>query len=111
MLIYPAWETQIALLIAKKVKILTKYLDFSNIFSKEKASILPRVTKLNEYTIKLLKGQQLPYRPIYSLGLVKFKTLKTYIETNLANGFIWPSKLPTSAFILFIKKLDGSFRL
>ena len=37
--------------------------------------------------------------------------LKTYIKTNLANGFIWPSKLPTSTLILFIKKPDGSFRL
>ena len=34
-----------------------------------------------------------------------------YIETNLANGFIRPSKSPTSALILFERKLDSFFQL
>ena len=37
--------------------------------------------------------------------------MKTYIETNLKNGFIRPSKFPAGAPILFDKKPDGSFRL
>ena len=37
--------------------------------------------------------------------------LKTYIKTNLANGFIRPSKSPAGAPILFDKKPDGSLRL
>ena len=45
--IYLAREAQIPLLVAEEVKILTKYSDFSNVFSEEKASILPKVTKLN----------------------------------------------------------------
>ena len=48
MSIYPAQETQIASLLAKKVKIPTKYSDFSDIFSEEKASILPKATDLNQ---------------------------------------------------------------
>ena len=55
--------------------------------------------------------KQPPYRPIYSLGLVELETLKTYIETNLANGFIRPSKSPASAPILFVCKPNGSLRL
>lgn len=51
------------------------------------------------------------YGPIYSLGLIELKTLKVYIETNLANGFIWPSKSPTRVLIVFIQKPDGGFRL
>ena len=39
------------------------------------------------------------------------KTLKIYIETNLANSFIRPSKSLTGALILFIRKKDGSFQL
>jgi len=35
------------------------------------------------------------------------KTLKAYIETNLANGFIQRSSLPTAAPILVGKKKDG----
>ena len=39
------------------------------------------------------------------------ETLKAYIETNLANGFIRSSKLPASAPILFDWKSDSSLRL
>ena len=42
---------------------------------------------------------------------MELKTLKAYIETNLANGFVRPSKSPASALILFDRKSDGSFRL
>ena len=57
--IHPAQEAQIALLVAEKVKISTKYLDFLDVFLEEKALILPKVTKLNQHTIKLQEGQQL----------------------------------------------------
>ena len=73
--------------------------------------MLPKRTDLNEYAIKLEKDKQLPYKPIYSLGLVELKMLKTYIETHLKTGFIQPSKSPASAPILFVKKPDGSLRL
>lgn len=33
--------------------------------------------------MKLKEDKQLFYRTNYSLGLMKFKTLKTYIKTNL----------------------------
>ena len=49
---------------------------------------------MNEHAIKLEEGKQPLFGPIYSLGPVKLETLKTYIDINLANGFIWPSSLP-----------------
>ena len=54
---------------------------------------------------------QLPYGPIYNLGPVELETLKTYIKTNLANGFIRSSKFPAGAPIFFDKKPDCSFQL
>ena len=39
------------------------------------------------------------------------ETLKTYIETNLANGFIRLSKSSAGAPILFDRKSDGSLWL
>ena len=111
MVIYPARETQIALLVVEKVKIPTKYSDFSDVFLEEKASILLEATEINQHAIELQKGQQPPYGPIYSLGPVELKTLKTYIKINLANDFIRPSKSPAGALILFIGKPNGSFRL
>ena len=66
---------------------------------------------MNEHAIKLEENKQLPFRPIYSLGLVELETLKTYIKTNLANGFIQSFKSPNRAFILFDRKLDRSLYL
>ena len=81
-------EAQLASLLNKKVKIPDKYSDFTDVFSKEKALVIPERTKLNEHAINLENGKQLPYRLIYSLGLVELETLKTYIKTHLKTGFI-----------------------
>ena len=75
------------------------------------ASKLPEHTGINDHAIELVEGQQPPYGPIYSPGPVELETLKAYIETNLANGFIRPSKSPNGASILFDQKSDGFFQL
>ena len=85
------------LLLAKKVIVVAKYLDFANIFLEELANIPLEQIGVNKHTIKLEKSKQPPYRPIYSLKPVKLKTFKTYIETNLANNFIRALKLPAGA--------------
>ena len=108
MAIHPARKAQIALRVAEKVQIPTKYSDFLDVFLEEKALILPKATELNQYAIELQDGQQPLYRPIYNLSLMEPKILKLYIETNLANGFIRPLKSPASALILFVGKPDGS---
>ena len=88
-----------------------KYLDFIDVFSKESVEVLPERTEINKHAIKLKDGKQPPYGPIYSLSPVEFESRKTYIKTNLTNGFIQPSKSFASAPILFICKLNGSLRL
>ena len=102
---------QIASLFAKEVRIPDEYLDFADIFSEAKALMLPERTKLNEHAIDLEDGKQPPYGPIYSLDPVELETLKTYIETHMKTGFIWPSKSLASTLILFDKKPDGSLCL
>ena len=110
---HPSRRAKIAVLVANEAptSIPTEYSDFTDVFSLELASELPEYTEINDHAIKLVDGQQPPYGPIYSLGPVELKTLKTYIETNLKNGFIRPSKSPAGAPILFDKKPDGSLRL
>ena len=88
-----------------------EYSDYSDVFSTENAAELSENTGINEHAIKLEDGKQPSFGPIYSLGLLELETLKTYIETNLANGFIWLSKSPAGAPILFDWKPDGSLRL
>ena len=88
-----------------------EYSDYGDVFSAKNAAELPKNTGINEHAIKLEEGKQPPFGPIYSLGPVELETLKTYIETNLANGFIRPFKSPAQVLILFNQKPDGSFRL
>ena len=104
---------QVAALIADEapITIPAEYSDFEDVFSKESAAVLPEHTEINTHAIDLEEGKQPPYGPIYSLGPVELETLKTYIKTNLANGFICPSKSPAGTPILFDKKPDGSFCL
>ena len=109
--IHPDREAQIASLLTKEVKIPDEYSDFTDVFSEEKALVLPERTEFNEHAIDLEDSKQPPYGPIYSLGPVELETLKTYIETNLKTGFIRPFKSPAGAPILFDKKPDGSLRL
>ena len=111
--VYPDREVQIAALTIDKtlISIPAKYLNFENVFSKKYIVLLPKYIEINIHAIDLEKGKQLSYRSIYNLGSVELKTLEIYIETNLANGFIYPLNSPTSAPILFGKKPHGSFRL
>ena len=88
MTIYPARKAQLALLLAEEVTVIAENLDFANVFLEESANIFPEQTGANQHAIDLEKGKQISYRPIYSLQPVEHKTLKTYIKTNLANGFI-----------------------
>ena len=110
MTIHPEHKAQIALLKAEETSVFVpaEYLDFANVFSKELAAVLSEHTEMNTHAIDLDEDKQPPNEFIYSLGLVKLKTLKTYIETNLINGFIYFFKFPARAPILFDQKPDGS---
>lgn len=102
MSIYQAWVAQIALLVVKKVFVLNKYLDLANIFLRKSAMELLKRCDINKYSINLKPSMQPSYDPIYRLGPVELKTLKTYIENNLANNFIQQFKSFVEALILFI---------
>jgi len=51
------------------------------------------------------------FGPIYLLSEVEQLALRDFLDENLTNKFIRPSKSPASAPILFIKKKDSSLRL
>ena len=70
--VYPSQRPQISGLIAKEAlkKIFAKYSDFADVFSPDLAFELPKYTGINDHAIKLVKGEQPSYEPIYSLKLV-----------------------------------------
>ena len=109
--VYPLQRPQISGLIAEEasIKIPNKYADIADVFSPDLVFALPKHTGINDYTIKLIDGKQPSYRPIYSQKLIELETLKAYIEINLANGLIKPSKSPAGAPILFDQMSDGFF--
>ena len=111
--IHISHKPQISNLIAEEAfrKVLNKYINFADIFTLNLVSKLLEHTEINDHTIELVDDRQLPYGSIYSLGLVELETLKAYIETNLANGFIKSSKFPAGTSILFNRKSDGSLQL
>ena len=92
------------------IKVLAEYFDYSNVFSAKNIPELLEHTRMNEHTIKLKEGKQSPFGSIYSLSLVELEMLKTYIKTNLTNSFIWPSKSPAGALILFDWESNRSLR-
>ena len=83
-----------------------EFSDYSNVFSSENAANFLKHTGMNDHAIKLQEGKQSSFGLIYSLRLVELETLKTYIKTNLAIGFIKTSKSPAGAPILFDRKPD-----
>ena len=66
-------KTQIAHLKANEAptKVLSKYVDFADVFSPKLAAELPKHTEINDHAIELVDDWQHPYSPIYSLGSVE----------------------------------------
>ena len=106
-------KSQIRALLFDKasIKVPAEYSNYNNVISAKNAAELLENSRINEHAIELEKSKQPFFRPIYSLGLVELKTFKTYIKTNLANGFIWLFKSPAGTPILFDRKPDRSFHL
>ena len=80
---------------------MVKYFDYSKVFLVENIVKLLEHIEINNHAIKLEKSKQPPFSLIYSLRLIELETLKTYIEINLANNFIWPSKFSVGIPIFF----------
>ena len=89
-------------MLIEKVIILVKYSEFAEVFSKKSVAKLFKYYDLNKYLINPKPGDQPLYGPIYNLKLIELKILKTYIKTNLANGFIRFLESPTGALISFV---------
>lgn len=106
-------RAQIAFLKVDEASIIisSEYFDFVDIFSLELIAELLGHMRINNHTINLIDGKQPLYRPIYNLGPLDMETLETYIKTNLAHGFIRPSKSSASTPILFVQKFYSSFCL
>jgi len=80
------------------------------VFSKKKAETLPPHRQI-DHAIDLEPDYKLLYGRIYNLSKFELRTLKTFIETNLADSFIQRSSSSAAAPILFPRTKDGRLRL
>jgi hypothetical protein len=87
-----------------------RYKDYVNVFSKTKAKTnTPH--QLIDHSIDLTPNINLHYDRINNVSNVKFKTVKSNIETKLTNGFLQRSSSPEAALVMFVKKKDSRVRL
>ena len=91
-------------------RIPTKYHEFLEVFSKEKAETLPPHRPI-DHAIDLESDYKPPKGWITNLSEFELKMVKAYIERTLANGFIQQSSSSGAAPILFGKKKDGGLQL
>src|SRR6266478_5368890 len=87
-----------------------EYHEFRNVFSGEKANVLAP-HRPYDLKINLEEGVKPFHRPIYSLSPPELTVLREFLEENVQNGFIRPSKSLWGSPVLFVKKKDGSLCL
>ena len=85
------------------------YRELADVFSPSNANSLPP-HRDEDHAIELEPGKTPPFGPLYNLSEYQLKTLREYIDKNLANGFIRPSKFSAGAPVLFTPKPDGTLR-
>jgi hypothetical protein len=84
---------------------------FLDVFDKGRSERLP-AHRPHNLAIELEEGTTLPPTgKLYQLAPAELRSLKEFIDENLAKGYIQPSKAPCGAPVFFVKKKDGSLRL
>src|SRR6266478_1820395 len=87
-----------------------QYHNFRDVFSKEAFDKLPP-QKSWDHAIDLSPGTELPHSWTFPLSPAEQKELDDFLQENLANGCVCPSKSPMGAPVFFVKKKDGSLHL
>ena len=67
--------------------LLEAYKDYIDVFNKKEARLLPDYS-LYKLAIKLIKGKQPLFGPLYNLLEAKLKVLREYLDKNLQRRWI-----------------------
>ena len=91
------------------IKLLKEYHQFLDVFSRQKADILP-VHQSYDHKISLEDEKQLTFKALYSMSQDELKVLQKYLNDHLFKGFIQVSFSLTAALILFVHKSEEGLR-
>ncbi|QRW10290.1 Retrotransposable element Tf2 protein [Ceratobasidium sp. AG-Ba] len=88
-----------------------EFMEFIDVFSEELFKKLPEHRSF-DCSIDFVEGSDLP-KPakVYPLSPIESRTIKEFIDQELADGKIRPSKSPIASPCFFVKRKDGSLRL
>ncbi len=86
-----------------------KYHDFLDVFSKKSSDILPSHRKY-DHKIYLEEEMKPDHVLLYKISLEELDTVKQYLGSYLAKGFIQASSASYSLPVLFVKKPGGEIR-
>jgi len=93
-----------------KARLPPEYQDLYEAFLKKKADALPP-HRLYDHKIELVPGQKAPYARNRPLSPMELRVVKRWLDDNLANGFIRPSKSSAACPILLAQKPGGGVRI
>ncbi len=83
-----------------------EYSDYSEVFSKTKATQLPP-NRPWDCAIELLPNTSPPRSKVYPLTIPETQAMEKYIEEALESGFIHPSTSPAASGFFFVETKDG----
>ena len=84
--------------------------DFKDVFPEKLPTGLPPECSV-DHIIDLIPGSHPAYKGIIPLTRTELIEVKIQLDHLLEQGFIWVSKSPYGAPVLFIKKKDGSLHM
>ncbi len=88
-----------------------EYAQYSELFAEESNEDALPYHASWDHEIPLVEGKEPRRESIYPLSADKLEALRSYLDENLAKGFIRESSSPARYPILFVPKKDGSLRL
>jgi hypothetical protein len=87
-----------------------EYYDYLSVFQEKKKPIQPP-HRHQDYQIPLMDNQIPPFEPLHALDENQLQTLKEYIDSSSAKGWIRSSTSLVAALIHFLRKKDGGLHL
>ena len=104
-------DTQDTVATIDNSKIPLVYRDYSDVFAKENAELLPEHRTFDCGIELVPNASPPPLRKLYQLSKSETDELRTYIQDMESKGFIRKSKSQFGAPVFYVPKKDGSRRL